>query len=108
MTGTRATPTVSGILNLLQTKGNRQYMSICCQTLSQTFRESLISLLQILNMITTCYYTDTDCTEDRKQIMITLARIDPGNSMHCLMDGIDKEIVQGFSCHGIYLKHSPV
>jgi hypothetical protein len=75
--GTGASPTVSGILNLLPTKGNRQYESVLCQTLSQTFRESLIILLQTLNMTTTCYYMDADCTKDRKQINC----IDPGNLM---------------------------
>jgi hypothetical protein len=61
--------TVSGLLNLLQTKGNRQHVSIICQTLSQIFRESLIIMLQILNVITSlCYYMDADCIDDRKQI----------------------------------------
>jgi hypothetical protein len=41
--GTEATPTVSGILNLLQTKGKRQHVSIICQTLS------LINLQRIIN-----------------------------------------------------------
>jgi hypothetical protein len=66
---TEATPTLSGILNLHQTKGNRQPKTIICQTLSQIFRESLIIMLQILNIMTPlCYYMDTDCIEDRKQI----------------------------------------
>jgi hypothetical protein len=113
MAGTGATPTISGILNLLQTKGNRQYVSTICQTLSQTFRESLIILLQILNMTTTCYYTDTDCTEDRKQINDNFSIYrswEPYDvvPMHCLLDGIDKENLHGFSCHGNYLNHSSV
>jgi hypothetical protein len=82
MAGTGATPTVSAISNLLQTKSKRQHVSIFCQTLSQTFRESLIITLQILNMTTTRYYTDTNCTEDRKQINDkTSGFIDPGNPM---------------------------
>jgi hypothetical protein len=68
MAGTGATPTVSAISNLLQTKSKRQHVSIFCQTLSQIFREPLIIPLQILNMTTTRYYTDTNCTEDRNQI----------------------------------------
>jgi hypothetical protein len=67
--GTGATPTVSGTLNLLQTMGNRQHVSIICQTLSQIFTESLIILLQNLKLMAPlCYYTNADCTEDRKQI----------------------------------------
>jgi hypothetical protein len=62
-------------------------------------------------MTTTCYYTDADCTEDRKQINDNFSRYrswEPYDvvPMHRLLDGIDKENVQGFSCHGIYLEHS--
>jgi hypothetical protein len=67
--GTEATPTLSGKLNLLLTKGNRQHVTIICHTLSQIFVESLITPLQILNIMTPlCYYTDTDCIEDSKRI----------------------------------------
>jgi alkyl hydroperoxide reductase subunit AhpF len=67
--GTEATPKVSGILDLLQTKGKIQQMSRICQILLQTFRELLIILLQILNIMRTpSHYMDTDYIEDGKQI----------------------------------------
>ena len=74
-----------------------------CHTLSETVRESLVILLQILNEMTPlCYYTDKDCMGDRKQMInFSIYRsweLYDVVQKHCLVVWTDRENVKDFSC----------
>ncbi|PNF34421.1 hypothetical protein B7P43_G13240 [Cryptotermes secundus] len=57
-----------------------------------------------------CYYMDTDCMEDRKQMInFSIYRSwEPYDVVpkHCLVDWTDMENVKDCSCYGNYRKHS--
>jgi hypothetical protein len=78
-------------------EANTQHVPIICQTLSQTFRESLIIPLQILNiMIPLHYHMDTDCIKERKQMIhFSIYKYwEPYDVVpkHCLVDSTDEEM----------------